>query len=101
LLQIRKGISSNLFSPPNAKREQENRGIDSQRRVRATIYAESCWAVDVEGAVHHRRFKKGLQRWLVLEVVPCMNHEEIRHLRQHMHSRNIDRHRRVRVRKET
>jgi hypothetical protein len=29
----------------------------------------------------------------VLEVVPCMNHEEVRHLRHHMHFRNTDRHR--------
>jgi hypothetical protein len=89
LRQIRKGSVPTFFSPPNGKGVQEKRGIDSQRRVRATIYAESCWAVDVKGAVHHKRFKKGLKRWLVLEVLPCMNHEEVRCLRQHMQTQNV------------
>jgi hypothetical protein len=78
-----------FFSPPNGKWEQENRGIDSQRRVRATIYAESYWAVDVKGPAHQKRFKKSWERWLVSEVLPCMKHEEVRRLRQHMQTRNV------------
>ncbi len=43
LRHVRKWIRFKpFFSPANGDREQEKRGIDSQRRVTAATYAESC-----------------------------------------------------------
>ncbi len=77
LRQIRKGISSNPFFPSERQtRTRKQRNWQSKESEGYNIRRVICWDVDIKGAVHHKIFKKRLQRWLVLEVVPCMNHEE-------------------------
>jgi hypothetical protein len=82
--QIRNGINSNLFFV-QAANANKNRGIDSHRGRYVIVYAVSCSALEVkEQSVHHKRFKKGSQRWLVLDVVQCINHEgQLLHLHWH------------------
>jgi hypothetical protein len=55
LRHVRKWIRFKpFFSLANGDREQEKRGIDSQRRVTAATYAESCWALEVKVAAVHK-----------------------------------------------
>ncbi len=54
--------------------------------------ARSCGRSASRGEVcRDASFMCATHLWLVLEVLQCMDHEELRHLSEHIHFRNTDR----------
>jgi len=62
-----------------------------QRRNPDFLLARFCGRSASPGAVcRDASFMFATHLWLVLEVVQCMDHEELSHLSQYMHFRNSD-----------
>jgi hypothetical protein len=95
LRQIRKRDQFELFS--SSKRQTRTRKQRNQSTIEGDGYSMHSVICSFGGQGNGGSItidsRKLTERWLLLEIVAGINHDEASHLRRHFHFRKTDRHR--------